>query len=215
MDRARLGHHDAGAEGEGEQISHRDRPLGRNGAFKRPARISEDRHVRQLREQFVDRIAEADRAVLDKGHRAGGNDRLGHRADPADRVGCHRRLRARALEGEHAHRLDVDLAVAGNDGDRTRDEAVVEVTSERVAYPGDSIRREPTGGHFLLLIMPGLIMSGALGRPPAELPVVNLDACVPARGQDHPRRVGVDRDQQRRSAEPGAAIVGQKRSRTR
>jgi hypothetical protein len=149
-DRSRFGHHDAGAEGEGEQIPQRYRAF---GVFERPARIGEHGHVRQFREELVDRIVEAERAVLDERHRAGGDDRLRHRAGPADRVGCHRRPRASAREGQIARCLDVDLAVAGDDGDRTWDVAGVDVTNEHVSHAGQPFRREATGGHSLLLIL--------------------------------------------------------------
>ena len=45
------------------------------------------------------------------------------------------------------------LAVTGDDSDRTRDVAGVEVTGEHVSYAGQSFRREATAGHFLLLIL--------------------------------------------------------------
>jgi hypothetical protein len=49
-DRPWLGHHDAGANGEGEQIPQRDRAFRRDGLFQRPARTGEHGHVRQFRE---------------------------------------------------------------------------------------------------------------------------------------------------------------------
>jgi hypothetical protein len=55
--------------------------------------------------------------------------------------------------GEIAHCLDVDLAVAGDNGDRTWDVAGVEVTREHVSHAGQPFRRETTAGHSLLLII--------------------------------------------------------------
>jgi hypothetical protein len=66
---------------------------------------------------------------------------------------CHRRPRALALEGEIAQCLDMDLAVAGDDSDRTRDVAGVEVTREHVSHAGQPFRREATAGHSLLLLI--------------------------------------------------------------
>jgi hypothetical protein len=63
------------------------------------------------------------------------------------------RPRALALEGQSAHFLDVDLAVAGDDSDRTRDVTGVEVTREHVSHAGQPFRREATAGHSLLLIL--------------------------------------------------------------
>ena len=147
-------------------------PFRRDGLFERPVRIGEHGHVRQFREELVDRVVEAERAVLDERHRAGGDDRLGHRAGAADRVGRHRRPRARALEGESACRLDVDLAAAGDDGDRTRDVAGVDVTLQHVSHPGQPFRREASSGHGLLLTLsasyPGGVrpMMSATDPPP-------------------------------------------------
>jgi len=47
----------------------------------------------------------------------------------------------------------MDLAVAGDDSDRARDVAGVEVTSEHVSHAGQPFRREATAGHSLLLII--------------------------------------------------------------
>jgi hypothetical protein len=47
----------------------------------------------------------------------------------------------------------MDLAVAGDDGDRTWDIAGVEVTREHVSHAGQPFRREATAGHSLLLII--------------------------------------------------------------
>jgi hypothetical protein len=47
----------------------------------------------------------------------------------------------------------MDLAVTGDDSDRTRDVAGVEVTGEHVPHAGQPFRREAAAsGHFLLLI---------------------------------------------------------------
>jgi hypothetical protein len=50
----------------------------------------------------------------------------------------------------------MDLAVAGDDSDRTRDVAVVDMTLQHVSHPGQPFRREATSGHGLLLIGPCL-----------------------------------------------------------
>jgi hypothetical protein len=62
--------------------------------------------------------------------------------------------RALALESQIARCLDVDLAVAGDDSDRTRDVAGVDVTLQHVSHAGQPFRREATSGHNLLLICP-------------------------------------------------------------
>ncbi len=134
-DGSRLGRDHTGAEGEGQQIPHGDRPCCRDRAFQRPAGIAEHPHVRQLRQEVVNRIIQAESAILDKRHRTRGDDRLRHRGHATDRVACHRRPRACALERESARRLDVHLAVAGQDGYRTRNEAGVDVTLEELSHP--------------------------------------------------------------------------------
>jgi hypothetical protein len=47
----------------------------------------------------------------------------------------------------------MDLAVAGDDSDRTRDVAGVYVTLQHLSHAGQPFRREATGGHFVLLVL--------------------------------------------------------------
>jgi hypothetical protein len=81
----------AGAGGKGEQVPQRYRAFRRDDAFQWSVRIGEHGHVRQFREEVVDWVVETQRAVLDQRHRAGCDDRLRHRGNAEDRVGCHRR----------------------------------------------------------------------------------------------------------------------------
>ena len=64
-----------------------------------PVRLDEHPPVGQLRQQLVDRLVEAQPALLDQEQRADGDDRLGHRGDPEDGVAVDRRCLA---TGEHA-----------------------------------------------------------------------------------------------------------------
>jgi hypothetical protein len=66
--------------------------------------------------------------------------------------------RALTLEGEITHSLDVDLAVPGDDSDRTRDVAGVEVTREHFSHAGQAFRREAAGGHSRLLILMSVLV---------------------------------------------------------
>jgi len=59
----------------------------------------------------------------------------------------------------------MDPAAAGDDGDRTRDEACVEVTREHVSHAGQPFRREATACHFLLLIVSSV--AARVGTPKA------------------------------------------------
>ena len=147
-DRSRLGGDHAGAEGVGQQIPQRYRAFCRNGVVQWPVGIGEHGHVRQLREEVVDRVIEAEGAVLDERHRTRGDDRLCHRAHATDRVACHRRPRPCALEREIARCFDLHLAVAGEDGHHTRDEAGVDVTLEQLSHPSQPFGREATSSHL-------------------------------------------------------------------
>ena len=74
-------------EPERQHVVHRDRPLGRDGvAVDRPRGVDEHPPVGQLGQQLVDRIVEAQPALLDEEQRADRHDRLGHRGDAEDAV---------------------------------------------------------------------------------------------------------------------------------
>jgi hypothetical protein len=107
---------DRRAEGEGQQIPQRYRTFRHDRVFQWPVGIGEHGHVRQLLDEVVDRVIEAEGAVLDERHRARGDDRLRHRGHATDRVARHGRPRPCALEREIAGCFDVHLAVAGEDG---------------------------------------------------------------------------------------------------
>src|SRR5262249_50289756 len=96
----------------------------------------------------VDRVIEAQRAVLDECHRTRGDDRLRHRAHTTDRVARHRRPRPGTLEREKARCFDVHLAVTGEDSHYTRDQAGIDVTLEQPSQPSQPFRREPTSSHL-------------------------------------------------------------------
>jgi hypothetical protein len=57
----------------------------------------------------------------------------------------------------------VDLAAASHDGDRTGHVASVDVTTDRLPYPGEALRREASGCQSLLLISTVLLV-------PAQVP---------------------------------------------
>jgi hypothetical protein len=58
----------------------------------------------------------------------------------------------------------VDLAVTGDDGDRTRDVAGVKVTTEHVSHASQPFRREAASGHVLLLIV-SVLAAGSRAAP--------------------------------------------------
>ncbi len=74
------------AHGEGEQVPHGDRPGGGDDPAEGGLGVLEDLAVGQLGEEAVDRLVEADHALLDEHQRGHGGDRLGHRRDPEDAV---------------------------------------------------------------------------------------------------------------------------------
>jgi hypothetical protein len=57
----------------------------------------------------------------------------------------------------------MDLAVAGDDSDRTWDVASVEVTREHVSHAGQPFRREATAGHSLSLIILSIFAEASAG----------------------------------------------------
>jgi hypothetical protein len=66
----------------------------------------------------IDRLVERQPAVVDRGHRRGGGDRLGHRRDPEDRVAAHRLA---AAGGGGADHLDLGDAAPGDQRDQAGD----------------------------------------------------------------------------------------------
>jgi hypothetical protein len=81
----------------------------------------------------------------------------------------------------------MDLAAAGDDSDRTRDVAGVEVTGEHVPDAGQPFRREATAGHSLLLTLVPVFVryDGGGDRRSDETPGGSLTSRQ-ARQKSHP-----------------------------
>ncbi len=88
--------------------------MGRDGVVQRALDVLEHLAIGQLGQQAVDRLVQAQLALLDQDHRGGGGDRLGHGGDAEDAV-------ARQLLGlvlvHAAGDLDDGLALAMDQGD--------------------------------------------------------------------------------------------------
>lgn len=97
------------AHPEREQVAHCDRPLGGHRVLERPVEALENRVIGELGQQAIDRLVEPKPAFLDEEHRRCRRNRLGHRADPEDRVAPDR-----LATGERggADRIDVQLAAS-------------------------------------------------------------------------------------------------------
>jgi len=147
-----------GAEGAGQQIPQGDRAIRRNGVLQRPVGIGEHGHLRELGEEVVDPVVETEGAVLHERHRTRRDDRFRHGAHATDRVGRHRRCRPDTVERKSARRLDMDVAVAGQDRHHTGNDAGVDKTTEPLPDPGQSFGRKASHSH-----LPPFI-SGAIAR---------------------------------------------------
>ena len=126
---------------ERQQILDRDRPSCGDGVVERPVDPLQHPAVGQLREEPVDRIFNGERALFNKEHRRGREDRLRHRGDTKDRVAPHRLA---AAERHHTDRIDVNVLAAGNERDDARQFAVRDASGHRVMKAIEACLRRGT-----------------------------------------------------------------------
>ena len=118
-------------EQERHDVADRDRSVRRDGlAVDRPSWLDEHPPVGQFRQQLVDRLVEAQPALLDQEQRADGDDRLGHRGDPEDGVTVDRR---RLAAGERAGKSDVEIVAARRQPGDPADVTALDVARHHVA----------------------------------------------------------------------------------
>jgi hypothetical protein len=164
--RPRGGEVHAPPQPERQEVAERDRPVRRDGvAVERPPPVDEHPPIGQLGQQVVDRVVEAQAALLDQDQRADRSDRLGHRGDAEDAVALDGRRFAPAEAARPPH-LDVVIAgrqpgdaadvvpfdVAGHDIAESPDPPFVESTHmgfDPTPVPNSSVR-----GHHRLLPPP-------------------------------------------------------------
>ena len=131
LDRIRAGRREHGAEAhaEREEIFERDRPPCRNRVVERGVDRAQHLPVRELGHELVDRVVEAERAVVHErqcGHR---RDRLRERRDAEDRVAPEGRSVGERGRADH---LDVDVVTARDQGDKSGQLPFVDVRSEEI-----------------------------------------------------------------------------------
>ena len=90
----------------GQQHADGDRLVGRHGLVERTFGIDQHAHVAEGGEDLVDRLVEAQFALVDQDHRRHAGDGLGHRIDAVKRVLVHR-CRLAEREGAAAYRVRV------------------------------------------------------------------------------------------------------------
>ena len=122
------------AEAEGEQIAQGDRAVGGHGLIERAVEAGHHLAVRQLRQEALDRVVEAEQALLDQDHRQSGADRLGEGGDAEDGVALERA----ALVGLLADHIDVDFAAPLDQRDQ----------------PGHAIRADVAGHDLVHSLQP-------------------------------------------------------------
>jgi hypothetical protein len=123
------------------QVAHRHGPCRRAQPVGAGGAVEGLEHLqpRERREIFLDRIVEAEAALLDELHRRRGGDRFGHRCDPEQRIGGER---APGLDIGHAERALIEGAPAvGRHGDDARDGLVPDgLAQPAVERPGRLLR---------------------------------------------------------------------------
>ena len=123
----------------GQHVAHGDRARFR--LHHRPDAVAVDAHqvVLVLGDPLRDRIVEQEPPLLEQHHQRGRDDRLGHRHQDEDGVLRHRHA---VLPVAPAVRLEVDhLPLAGDQGDRAGDPAVIDVLPDEAVDPLQALRR--------------------------------------------------------------------------
>jgi hypothetical protein len=133
--------------GVGEEVVHRDR----DGGGARLGRISGSAHphlhVGQLRQPAAHGVVEQQVPLLEQHHQRHRGDGLGHRVDPVDRVGLHRRA---GLDVGGAVAVAVDhLAPSGHGELHAGQLPLIDVAVHDVVDPGEAagIELEIGGAH--------------------------------------------------------------------
>ena len=108
------------------------RSRGDGVAVDRPARIDEHPPVGELGQQLVDRLVEAQPALLDEDQRGDRDDRLRHRGDSEDGVALHRIARRR---GSARRTADGDVVVARHQPGGAAQRAVLHVAGHHLGQP--------------------------------------------------------------------------------
>jgi hypothetical protein len=160
---ARRGHDAAESEAEGEQILHGDGAGRRHRVAELGVEAAQHLAVGELGQQVIDRAVEAQNALLDEGEGGHRGDGLGQRSDPEDGVAPHRLAVAKGLGADH---VNVDLPLAGDEGDEARHGAPLHVPGHHFVQPDELLLGQRCARH-------GPVLSGdASGR--------QLDGAIPA-----------------------------------
>src|SRR5262249_29995843 len=119
---------EAEAHREREEIAHCDGALRGNGVVERPVDTRENATIRELGQEPIDGLVEAELGLVDKDERRRGGARFRHRRDTKDRVATHREASERRL----AEDVDVDFTAPTDDGDQARQRAAGDVASHEI-----------------------------------------------------------------------------------
>ncbi len=134
LDRIAVGRREDGteAEAEREQIRHGDRAPGGNRVVE--VRVDRAQHAaaRELGHEVVDRVVEAQRAVLHEGQRGHRGDGLRERRHTEDRVARERLVAGHRRRAEH---LDVHVVALRDERDQPRHLPLGDVRGEEVVQP--------------------------------------------------------------------------------
>ena len=135
---------------KGQEATDCDLSVCRHGVVERAVHPGKHPHVRHLRKPPVNRILQADPALIDErqGRRAG--DRLGRRGDPEQGVASHwPPVYRQAAEG-----FDVDLVTAGDQCDQARRPVRPDVSGRDLAEMRQSRRRQLVGDARTAIALP-------------------------------------------------------------
>ena len=137
----RLAEHAIGKPGGmPHQVLDRDRTL-RRDELERAALLHADLQVLQFRNVLRNRIRELHATLFDEDHRRDRNDRLGHRVDAEDRVGCHGRAGDGILLS--VRQAMYDPAIPSNEHDSARNQTFVHVGAHGRVKLLQALGREP------------------------------------------------------------------------
>jgi hypothetical protein len=124
------------------RVANRDRAVRRLGVLYRTVDPLQDLAIGKLGQQRIDRIVQAQLALLDQDHRGGSRDWLGHRGDPEDGVAAD----GGPADGHVAGDVDVNRVLPAHESDQAGYLATLDVAIENVAHAQQPLGGQSPGG---------------------------------------------------------------------
>jgi hypothetical protein len=157
--------HDPQAHTERQQVAQGDGAARGHRVVERGVDPPQHAAPGQLGQQRINRVVQAQLALLDQDHRRRGDDGLRHRADAEDAVAADLHgQRATVAHRQRPQRVGVDLATAADQRDQPRHIAAVDVAGHHVVHALQPRLGQGPGHHGHQVVAASLAVPAIQGR---------------------------------------------------